>query len=672
MRTFAVFLVGLLMSQSVVAQTLEPVVFSEQPITDKALSISRQTLFYEDPANDTLQSLSSVRTKRFIPLSVAPKIRSHGDLIKSKRIVWLQFQLVNTHSTDTLQLWYDPGVHAISTLYESSGRLLDKGGFFTGMHRGWPWSVSLVIPPQSNKTYYVRLIDYIRVFPTDADLIYSPQGYARAQAQEARLTKWLLVTMAMIVGCLLLMGFYTLFQYYLNHDTTYLYYALYSGAAFCWIAKFADSRLALGMAPAFMPQLFHPGWISISYSVSFFYALFLSKLLNLRSEQPGLWQIVQFLMGILAVQQVAALLELFTDPWFTYNTYYRISDLSGVITGLVLIMATIRSRSKLKAYLLAGGIGLFIISISPLHGFLLFTTVSAEAAIFINYPPFFMALGLLIELFCFALALAYRSRLVELENASMHATYTHQLEEQLARRTEEIQAQSRQLETQHIRQLELGFEQKLAETEMTALRAQMNPHFIFNCLNSIKLYAIDNDAAKASDYLTKFSRLIRLVLENSRSERVTLQNELDALHLYLTMEAMRFKDKLNFRIDVAPVIDAEFIEIPPLLLQPYVENAIWHGLMHKDSGGNVLVRVEQPQDDCLRVTITDDGIGRAEAANLKSKSAMPKKSFGMNVTGERIALINQLYKTSTHVQIRDLVDSEGHPAGTEVVVEIRV
>ncbi|RAI77267.1 sensor histidine kinase [Spirosoma telluris] len=163
-------------------------------------------------------------------------------------------------------------------------------------------------------------------------------------------------------------------------------------------------------------------------------------------------------------------------------------------------------------------------------------------------------------------------------------TYTQQLEAQLAQRTQEIQEQSRLLEEQHIRQLELGFEQKLAETEMTALRAQMNPHFIFNCLNSIKLYATENDAAKASDYLTKFSRLIRLVLENSRSERVTLQNELDALQLYLTMEAMRFKAKLNFRIDMAPAIDAEFIEIPPLLLQPYVENAIWHGLMHKESG----------------------------------------------------------------------------------------
>lgn len=421
-----------------------------------------------------------------------------------------------------------------------------------------------------------------------------------------------------------------------------------------------------------MPQLFHPTLASLSYTVSFFYALFLSTLLDLRHQQPTVWQITRLLMAVLVIQQVIAIIEMFSGLWFVQNTYYLIGDALGLITGLLLIGATVRSRSPLKAYLLTGGVSLFMISISPLHGFLFFPTVSADVSVFINYPPFFMALGLVIELFCFALALAYRTSLTERENQSMHLSYTHQLETRLAQRTEEIQEQSQQLEAQHIRQLELGFEQKLAETEMTALRAQMNPHFIFNCLNSIKLYATENDAAKAADYLTKFSRLIRLVLENSRSERVTLQNELDALHLYLDLEAMRFKSKLCFHIDLPETIDTEFIEIPPLLLQPYVENAIWHGLMHKLDGGTVQIRVEQPQDDRLRITITDNGIGRAEAAMLKSKSATPKKSFGMNVTGERIALINQLYQTHTNVQVNDLVNATGHPAGTEVVLEIPI
>lgn len=232
--------------------------------------------------------------------------------------------------------------------------------------------------------------------------------------------------------------------------------------------------------------------------------------------------------------------------------------------------------------------------------------------------------------------------------------------------------QARQLDEQRIRELEQTFEHKQAETEMAALRAQMNPHFIFNCLNSIKLYASENEAVKASDYLTKFARLIRLVLENSRSERVTLSNELEALRLYGEMEAMRFKDKLTCRLAVDPAIDADFVEIPPLLIQPYVENAIWHGLMHKEQGGTVWIRLEQPQEDLLQVIITDDGVGRAKAAELKSKSATHRKSYGMKMTGERLALINQLYHIETKVRIDDLVDTTGQPSGTQVVLQIPI
>ncbi|MVM28455.1 hypothetical protein GO755_00320 [Spirosoma sp. HMF4905] len=223
-----------------------------------------------------------------------------------------------------------------------------------------------------------------------------------------------------------------------------------------------------------------------------------------------------------------------------------------------------------------------------------------------------------------------------------------------------------------LREREALLLQRLSETELTALRAQMNPHFIFNCLNSIKLYTSENDSEKASEYLTKFSRLIRLVLENSRSERVKLQNELDMLQLYADMEIMRFKQKLSFSVDVDASIDTRFVEIPPLLIQPYVENAIWHGLMHKPEGGCVRVRVTHPQDDLLQLTISDDGIGRARATELKSKSASHRKSFGLKMTSERIALVNQLYHTNTKVLIEDLMDAEGQPAGTEVTIQIPI
>ncbi len=217
------------------------------------------------------------------------------------------------------------------------------------------------------------------------------------------------------------------------------------------------------------------------------------------------------------------------------------------------------------------------------------------------------------------------------------------------------------------------FQRNLADVSLTALRSQMNPHFIFNCLNSIKLYTTQNNTAEASEYLTKFSKLIRLVLENSRNDRITLASELDALRLYIEMEAMRFKEKLQYNINVDKDLETDYIEIPPLLLQPYVENAIWHGLMQKEEGGKIDINVAMNNDkSLLQISIIDNGIGRAKSAELRSKTATKHKSYGMKVTSERIALINQIYKTGADVTINDLMDGSEKPSGTKVIIEIPV
>ncbi len=222
-------------------------------------------------------------------------------------------------------------------------------------------------------------------------------------------------------------------------------------------------------------------------------------------------------------------------------------------------------------------------------------------------------------------------------------------------------------------QKEAEFQQKLGDISLSALRSQMNPHFIFNCLNSIKLYTSQNDTVAATEYLTKFSKLIRLVLENSRNDRITLASELDALRLYMEMEAMRFKEKLKYNISVKKDVDLDYIEIPPLLLQPYVENAIWHGLMQKEEGGCIDIAVGmQPAESMLVINITDDGIGRAKSAELMSKTTTKHKSYGMKVTSERLALINRVYKTGANVTIYDLTDNNGQSSGTQVTIKIPI
>ena len=222
------------------------------------------------------------------------------------------------------------------------------------------------------------------------------------------------------------------------------------------------------------------------------------------------------------------------------------------------------------------------------------------------------------------------------------------------------------------KQKEAEFERRMSDAALNSLRSQMNPHFIFNCLNSIKLYALENKAEEATEYLGKFSGLMRLVLENSKTDRITLQKEIETLQLYLDMEVMRFKQKLSYEIQVAGNVDTDYLELPPMLIQPYVENAIWHGLMPKEDGGKVTLHFTCLNDNYLQVVVADNGVGRAKAAELKSKSAQAHKSFGMSITHQRIELINQLYQTNMSVSVSDKHNERGAPAGTEIRIIIPV
>jgi tetratricopeptide (TPR) repeat protein len=214
-------------------------------------------------------------------------------------------------------------------------------------------------------------------------------------------------------------------------------------------------------------------------------------------------------------------------------------------------------------------------------------------------------------------------------------------------------------------------EYKTTEMEMQALRAQMNPHFIFNCLNSINRFIMKNESEIASDYLTQFSRLIRLVLNNSKKAWILLEDEIEMLRLYLEMERLRFKDAFQYEIRCDENIDSTAVMIPPLLLQPFVENAVWHGLMHKKENGIVKISFSEA-NDILHCTVVDNGVGRSVAATAGSKSSQAHKSMGIQITRDRLALINgDIRDEKVAFEIEDRFDSKGQPAGTKVSLKIK-
>jgi LytS/YehU family sensor histidine kinase len=209
-----------------------------------------------------------------------------------------------------------------------------------------------------------------------------------------------------------------------------------------------------------------------------------------------------------------------------------------------------------------------------------------------------------------------------------------------------------------------------ARLEMQALRAQMNPHFIFNCLSSINSFILDNDTDTASDYLTRFSRLIRMVLTNSEKSLITLEEELKMLRLYMDMERLRFENAFDYTITYTNDVDVETLMVPPLLLQPFCENAIWHGLMHKEGKGHLTITIIK-KEEYIHCIITDDGIGRSKAEELNSKSANKEKSMGLKITNERLSLFNNEEGVATAYEIEDILDSTGTVTGTKVNLKIR-
>ena len=209
------------------------------------------------------------------------------------------------------------------------------------------------------------------------------------------------------------------------------------------------------------------------------------------------------------------------------------------------------------------------------------------------------------------------------------------------------------------------FEMKAIQMELKALRAQINPHFTFNIMTSIQHYILDNQPDAAQKYLGKFARLVRSVLDNSETPLVTIEEDLKALDLYVELDTLRFENNFDYKKIIDEEIDVGFDRIPAMLLQPHVENAIWHGLQHKEGKGKITVELKR-QEDMLLCSIEDNGVGRKKAQELQSANKTKHKSMGMFISRERLRIINSKSKSNLNVNVHDLEDANGNALGTRV------
>jgi ligand-binding sensor domain-containing protein len=218
--------------------------------------------------------------------------------------------------------------------------------------------------------------------------------------------------------------------------------------------------------------------------------------------------------------------------------------------------------------------------------------------------------------------------------------------------------QKQQLEFEHLKEV--------SKAELTALKAQMNPHFVFNALNSIQHYILNSKGDEAVKYLSKFAKLIRIILNSTEKTITTINEELESIKLYLELEQMRFENKFNYSINVDESIDGDYDEIPPMLIQPYLENAILHGINPKLGMGNICITIKVV-NQFIKISIADDGIGREKSSTSKNlQPAARHKSLGMKITKDRVRILNTIYQSNLNVTIIDLYDKNKEAIGTQV------
>ena len=422
--------------------------------------------------------------------------------------------------------------------------------------------------------------------------------------------------------------------FFQRKNTAYFYYAL---ASIAWFFRYSLQADAIILETDWLPQLNNNFIFYLSFvPQNFFYILFLGKFLKVIENKYlniylkcclWFWTLMLF---VIVVHYFRPELTSLTKTIWIYN---------ALPVLILTLWLSYHARPKPnQGYLQFAFLGLLTISIA-----LIFSIVPKWLNI-TDLPAWYNAVNSYVDLvtlafavdaILFLTALAYSDRLDELERIDLKI--------------------------------------KNAENEHKILRLQMNPHFIFNCLNSINLYIEQNNSVLASDYLSKFSQLMRLSLSHSRKDKIVLSEEIKTIKLYLEMETMRFKGKLKYILDIDDNVDADFIEIPPMLVQPYIENAIWHGLMHKNVGGEILIKISQDfTQQTLLVIIEDDGIGRVRASELNSKAAEKEKSYGTLITGERIANFNKEFNTNTQIHIEDLYGANKEAKGTRVLISIHL
>ena len=417
-----------------------------------------------------------------------------------------------------------------------------------------------------------------------------------------------------------------------------------------------------------------------------FYVLFIYKLLDI-NKTGKLGKTVRILAVACFIYAIGALILFLSTYSITVKSWSFVISRAIImpVNLMLIIWILFKVKHRLINYFVIAHLFFFVGAITAVY--IAFTGLKNNPDsifYFANSADTVFQAGLLGEVICFSFALSLRVRLIQKERRDTVRAYIGQLKEnekiqqemneeldkKVNEKTEELLQVYLDIENQKKLELQREFEQKLKEMETIALRSQMNPHFLFNSMNAIKHLIMKERPEDAIYYLDDFSILLRSVLQNSKYDAITVEEELEVLKLYLSMEKIRLGEEYSFEIEVDKNEELAMYSIPSLLLQPIVENAIWHGLIPSSKEEKKLVISFEIQDT-LVISIRDNGIGRTKSSERKTGDFEIHQSLGLKILRDRLALFNHFQETKIKMDIIDLEENNA-ASGTLVTFTYKI
>ena len=671
--------------------------------------LSSQTSHATDSVNFPLQheifSLFDVAELRFETISEATPAditKKHFQSLRnifpqdslyfndSVNAVWLKFTIRNNTTSDTSVALIFPGSVNKAIVYRLEGDNVipvgKTGWVIAVLARSVPdeWGrADISFKRNTTTTFFIQIPRVgLLICPKAPALVNIPYADMQVYGWVKRVQRPGLLWSHFFTGIFFMFFLFGCIKYLIiGKDRAYLYYAL-----------LGLSNALLSVAQAEYPPLELPFFENLRGIELFnlingisilMQGLFILEILQLRNKYPRVTialKLYLYLQLIIAVSFTAVWIAHIPNRFFTTIYPYHQFLLLLVMCTWVAYLATI--RKGFYRYIFWGALTIFIaftvyflVQLFDLYN-LLPAWLGEDRRGSVNH---FMQMALVIDMCFYFAGLAYRDRQVENDrsvfqqqlitqleaNKTLQEKFTSQLELQVAEKTTELIEQRKAVETQKEAKLVAEFERRFSESELKALRSQMNPHFVFNILNTIESYSLENNKEAVSHMIQKFSKLTRLVLENSMSQLVPFENDWKSLQLYIELEQMRYADKFLVQYNVQAEIQDENYLIPPMIIQPFVENAIIHGLRNKAGDNGVLDLSASLQNGYIVVQVKDNGIGRKKSAELKINSPIHKKSLGIKVTQDRISIFNNLiHDKKAKVDIQDLIE------GTRVLISL--